>query len=248
MRTSTDSNISVIIPVYQDTKALSHLLNDLQPLHSMILEIIVVDGCREHDGFVDDSYDPALDELLANQPKVRLLRCSPQRAGQMNHGAEQASGELLWFLHADTRLEASLITDFEGFFQQTKCQWGRFNVRLDHPHKLLALVAFMMNWRSRITSICTGDQGIFVNTDLFRKIGGFPSQPLMEDIELSKALKAVSQAYIPQHRIQTSSRKWLNYGIFKTIRLMWYLRFIYWLGVSPQRIHQLYYGKANSSK
>lgn len=235
---NSEARISVVIPVYQDAEAVSHLLRDLKQLDSVILEVLVVDG----------SHDPQLEALVANDPKLQLFRCSPQRAGQMNLGAEQASGELLWFLHADSRLPTSLKDDFDTFLGQAQCLWGRFNVRLDHSHWLLKIVEVMMNWRSRVTSICTGDQGIFVVSDTFRKVGGFPSQALMEDIELSKALKSESQAYIPKQRIQTSSRKWLQHGIFKTIRLMWYLRFIYWLGVSPQRIHQLYYGQASSQK
>jgi len=231
LMTEVKPQISVVIPVYKDAYALSCLLSDLKLIDSIILEIIVVDGSK----------DSCLDPIVVAEPKIKLVRCSPQRAGQMNYGAKHANGRLLWFLHADTRVPRSVVSDFDRFMRQRVYEWGRFNVQLDAPHKMLKVVAGMMNWRSRLSSICTGDQAIFVLSDTFSKVGGFPDQALMEDIELSKALKAVSKAFIPQQKIVTSSRKWLTHGIFKTIRLMWYLRFIYWLGASPERIHQLYY-------
>ncbi len=225
--------ISVVIPVYQDAEALALLLNDLTPLASVIKEIIVVDGCN----------DPAIQSLVASYSQVSVCSCSPQRARQMNLGAEYAKGRVLWFLHADTRIQQEVIGDISHFVSQSSLVWGRFDVQLEPSVKSLNLVAFMMNWRSRLTGICTGDQGLLVQTDVFRKVGGFPEQPLMEDIELSKRLKCLSRPFIPNHRIVTSSRKWLHEGIFRTIRTMWYLRFIYWLGASPQRIHQIYYGQ-----
>ena len=230
--------LSVIIPVYKDAEPLKKLLTDLKAITSIICEVVVVDGSRDED----------LKPLIEAFSDVRFIESEPQRAGQMNAGAKHATGEILWFLHADTRLPENIMDVFLSFRKQTARVWGRFNVELDSKLRSLKLVAFMMNKRSAITSIATGDQGFFLFKDTFLNIQGFPAQSLMEDIEFSKKLKSLSRPYIPKVRLTTSSRKWLSEGIFKTIRTMWYLRFIYWLGASPDRIHQLYYGASKEKK
>ncbi|GLQ32203.1 TIGR04283 family arsenosugar biosynthesis glycosyltransferase [Litoribrevibacter albus] len=239
------AKISVIIPVYRDAEPLALLLEDLTSLDEFIADIVVVDGGQDVDLDTASELDglAVLNDLVSKYAKARLVRCAPQRAGQMNYGVRFVKGEVLWFLHADTRIEEDLSEDLHGYLKQSQCRWGRFNVRLDQDMKTLRMVAFMMNWRSRLTSICTGDQGMLVDADVFLQVEGFPNQALMEDIELSKKLKRVSTAFIPNKPIVTSSRKWLTHGVFKTIRTMWYLRLIYWLGASPQKIHQLYYGR-----
>jgi len=230
--------LSIIIPVYKDAIALKKLLTDLKAVVSITCEVIVVDGS------CDDDLKPLAHEFS----DIHFIESEPQRAGQMNAGAEHATGDVLWFLHADTRLPGNIIDTFIAFRTQKISAWGRFDVELDSNLRSLKLVAFMMNKRSAITSISTGDQGLFVYADTFLSVNGFPVQSLMEDIELSKKLKSLSRPFIPKVRLTTSSRKWLSDGVFKTIRIMWYLRFIYWLGASPDRIHQLYYGVSKGKK
>ncbi len=223
--------LSIVIPVWNDFSAVSLLLQDLIDLDALILEIILVDGGK----------DERLEDLASAFTKVTLTRTLPQRAGQMNWGAEQASGRVLWFLHADTRLTSDVSSDLITFVQQASRSWGRFDVRLDQASGLLKVVEWMMNRRSALTGIATGDQGMFVYRDVFEQVGRFPSQALMEDIELSKRLKLVSKPYLPKSKLVTSSRKWLREGVLRTVVKMWYLRFIYWRGASAQEVHDIYY-------
>jgi hypothetical protein len=118
--------------------------------------------------------------------------------------------------------------------------WGRFDVRLSGRHPALRVVERMMGMRSRLTGIATGDQAIFVRRDLFARVGGFPDQPLMEDIELSKRLRKTSRPACLRQRVTTSGRRWEQRGVLRTIALMWALRGLYWIGFPPERLARLY--------
>ena len=158
----------------------------------------------------------------------------------MNAAAEIAKGELLLFLHADTFLPKNAAqTIIDGLKREGK-SWGRFDVRLSGRHYLLRLVECLMNWRSRITGIATGDQAIFVRRDLFKTMGNFPDIDLMEDIALSKKLKSCGRPLCLKERVVTSSRKWEKDGVLRTILKMWRLRLSYTLGADPSRLAQLY--------
>ncbi|MCG8036351.1 MAG: TIGR04283 family arsenosugar biosynthesis glycosyltransferase, partial [Candidatus Thiodiazotropha taylori] len=191
-------------------------------------ELILVDGGSE----------PALDRSLQTWVD-HLLVSEPGRAQQMNRGAAIATGELLWFLHADTQLTA----DAEQPMLEPPVDeslWGRFDIRLSGRHTLLRVVERMMNWRSRVTGIATGDQGIFIHRKLFQKVGGFPPQPLMEDVEISRRLKRHAAPRCLKQQLITSSRRWESGGVVSTIILMWGLRLAYWAGVTPQRLAEFY--------
>jgi rSAM/selenodomain-associated transferase 2 len=169
----------------------------------------------------------------------RVLHSAPGRARQMNAGAEAATGEVLWFLHADT----GVPVDSDAIVQHAlrgDAAWGRFDVRLSGRKPLLRIVAWLMNLRSRFTGIATGDQGIFVKRAVFAAVGGFPDIPLMEDIALSRTLKQCAPPVCLRARLVTSSRRWESRGILRTIFLMWRLRFAYWRGVSPERLAAYY--------
>lgn len=206
-------------------------LHALAPLRHRGCEVIVVDG-----GSTDGTPERA--QSLADQ----VLTAPRGRANQQNAGAYAAQHDLLLFLHADTELPEgadSLI----GEAIARGAAWGRFDVVFGDagrpqasPARTLAVVATMMNWRSRVSGIATGDQCIFVRRDAFLRVGGFPMQPLMEDIELSRQLKRVSAPACLTALVTTSPRRWLAYGVWRTIALMWWLRLAYWLGVSPQRL------------
>ena len=160
----------------------------------------------------------------------------------MNAGARGASGDTLLFLHADTWLPAEfdrLILEALGNGQRS---WGRFDVRFSGRHRLLRVIAAMMNLRSRLSGIATGDQGIFVARTVFDSAGGFPEIPLMEDIALTRRLKRLSPPVCLREKVVTSSRRWERKGILRTVLLMWGLRLGYALGVSPERLHRIYYG------
>jgi rSAM/selenodomain-associated transferase 2 len=224
-----DRAISIIIPCLNEGEGLQHCLLDLQSLRSAGHELILVDGASS-DQHMITKVEPLVD---------RLLRTTAGRARQMNHGAEQASGDIYWFLHADSRVSegmAAAILAVAG----TRPVWGRFDVRLSGSHPLFRVIERMMNWRSRISGIATGDQGIFIHHQLYHQVGGFPQQPLMEDIEISRRLKAVASPACLPGPLVTSSRRWETEGILRTILLMWALRFAYWIGVRPEHLARLY--------
>ena len=168
-----------------------------------------------------------------------IIESTVGRAQQMNAGAMLATGDVLLFLHADTELPADAIDNVQQAIAQY--DWGRFDVRLDSCEPLLKIVGFVINKRSRLMSIATGDQAIFIKKSIFEQIGGYPDQPLMEDIELCKRLKKFARPACLKSKVITSARRWQQYGTWRTIFLMWQLRFDYWRGVSPNVLKQRYY-------
>jgi rSAM/selenodomain-associated transferase 2 len=224
-----DTMISIIIPVMNEAALIVQVLTTLQPLRAAGHELIVVDGDSEDD-------TRALSEPLSD----RLIRSPFGRSRQMNAGARVAIGEILLFLHADTFLpEGADRMIVEGMKRQGK-SWGRFDVQLSGNHFFLRIIEGLMNWRSRLTGIATGDQGIFVQRHLFETVGGFPDIDLMEDIALSNILKMYDRPICLRQRVLTSSRRWEEKGILRTILLMWRLRLSYFLGSDPRRLAQIY--------
>ena len=222
--------LSVVIPARDEAETIADLLDDLKPLREQGHEVLLVDG---------DSSDRTRE--LARPLVDRVISSPPGRATQMNAGAQLASGDILWFLHADTRVPARAAEQILHAVAETGRTWGRFDVRLSGRHGLLRIVEQMMNWRSRLTGIVTGDQGIFITAAAFRSVSGFPDIPLMEDIALSRALRKLAPpARIRSPRLQTSSRRWEQNGIISTIFLMWRLRLAYALGTPPQKLAKRY--------
>lgn len=218
---------SFIIPALNEADGIAATLDALQAWRALGHEVIVVDG-----GSRDAT--PALARPLADQ----VLAAPRGRAGQMNAGAAAARGDALVFLHADTRLPEAALEVIRGGLRQRL--WGRFDVAIHGPARVLRLVAAMMNLRSRITGICTGDQALFVTRAAFQAAGGFPEQPLMEDIELSRRLKRLGPPACPRVRVVTSGRRWEAHGVWRTILLMWRLRFDYWRGVPAEALAARY--------
>lgn len=220
--------LSIIIPVRNEAPILPGLLAHLRPLQQAGCDIIFADG-NSDDGSA----------RLIRQAGFRVLLSPPGRARQMNAGAQAASGDALLFLHADTRLPpaaASLVAQALA----GKRTWGRFDVRITGRRVMLPVVAMMMNLRSRMTGIASGDQALFVRRDVFCAIGGFPEQPLMEDIELSKRLLRLSPPACLRQKVITSGRRWEQYGVWRTIFLMWRLRWAYWRGVPASELAKSY--------
>lgn len=231
------ASLSIIIPCLNEAKIISGFLDSLQPLRRAGHEVILVDG-----GSVDGT--GGLAEALVD----RLLISDPGRATQMNVGAEAAAGDIIWFLHADSGFpEGAAEAVIEGICNGAAV-WGRFDVRLSGSHPLLHLVAYMMNLRSRLSGIATGDQGIFVSRGSFEAVGGFPGIPLMEDIALSQRLRCITRPLCLRQRLITSSRRWEKRGILRTLLLMWWLRLAYALGVRPERLVGWYNPATGSSK
>ncbi len=220
--------ISVVVPALNEAGNIVETLHALQPMRSRGHEVIVADG-----GSVDGTRELA-------QPLADRLISSPRgRARQMNAGAEVASGDVLWFLHGDTvpMTDADLLI-LEALGKTR--HWGRFDVRLSGRHWLLRVVEAMMNLRSCVTGIATGDQGIFVTREVFDAVAGFPDIPLMEDIALSKRLKGYDSPACERSRLITSSRRWERNGVVRTIAVMWRTRLAYFLGADPRRLAESY--------
>jgi rSAM/selenodomain-associated transferase 2 len=154
----------------------------------------------------------------------------------MNAGAAAARGEILCFLHADSRLPEGADGLMIDGLARSRRSWGRFDVRIDGMHPLLRVIARMMNWRSRLTGIATGDQGLFITRSLFEAAGRFPEIALMEDIALARRLKRYGPPLCIAHRLTTSGRRWEQHGVWRTMLLMWRLRLAYWLGADPDKL------------
>jgi rSAM/selenodomain-associated transferase 2 len=226
------SKISIIIPVFNEAEEIARTLSGLQPFRAKGHEVIVVDG-----GSRDET--PGLSQPLSDQ----VIHSRRGRSCQMNDGARVATGDVFLFLHADTHLPDEADMLIVERLERDKKGWGHFHVRLSGRHPLLRLVGCLMNWRSRLTGIATGDQAMFVCRELFEKAGGFPAVDLMEDIAMSKALKKHGWPLCLKGPVKTSSRRWEKNGILRTVFLMWHLRLLYFLGLSPERLARIYEGQ-----
>ncbi len=216
--------LSLIVPVLDESATLQRRLEALQPLRARGASLVVVDG-----GSRDETL--AIARALAD-----IALVAPRgRASQMNAGAAACPADALLFLHADSTLPADADALVAAALQGPLA-WGRFDVRFDSDRGALRLVAGLMNLRSRWTGIATGDQAIFVRDDLFRRVGGYPDLPLMEDIALSRLLKHHGRPACLSERVTTSARRWERDGVWRTVLLMWRLRAAYYFGADPRRL------------
>jgi rSAM/selenodomain-associated transferase 2 len=222
-------SLSIVIPVANESEHIAAALSALAPLRARGTEIIVVDS-----GSTDNTV--ALAAPLAD----RVLTSARGRAIQMNAGAAAARGDVLLFLHADTRLPPDADRLVLDGLEQSGRAWGRFDVTIEGRHPLLPLVAASMNVRSRLTGITTGDQAMFVTRDAFTAAGGFPAIALMEDITLARRLKRIAPPLCLRARVITSGRRWEQHGVWRTIFLMWRLRLAYFVGAKPDDLARRY--------
>jgi rSAM/selenodomain-associated transferase 2 len=219
--------LNIVLPVLNEAAIIVAALEALRPLQARGAEIIVVDG-----GSSDGTSELALP--FAD----RVITAARGRGPTMNAGAALGTGDALLFLHADTTLPEN--ADFLIAAALSRHAWGRFDLRIAGKHPLLAVVAHLINWRSRATGIATGDQAIFVRRETFLSIGGFPDLPLMEDIAISQRLKRLCRPFCVATPVTTSGRRWEHNGVFRTILLMWRLRLAYYFGVAPARLASRY--------
>jgi rSAM/selenodomain-associated transferase 2 len=223
------SKLSIIMPVLDEGEGIAAALDALADLRARGTEVIVVDG---------GSRDATVQR--ARPRSDRVILASRGRALQMNAGAEQASSDVLLFLHADTRVPADADYVVLKGLERSGRVWGRFDVKIDGRSPVLPVVAWFMNLRSRLTGIATGDQAMFVRRGAFQAVGGFPAIALMEDIALCKRLKRVSKPLCLRERVTTSGRRWEKRGVLSTIMLMWRLRLGYFFGADPKELARQY--------
>ncbi len=226
---ATSPALSVIVPALDEAATLPRSLLPLQSDRGRDVEVIVVDG-----GSRDRT--PRAARPLSD----RVLDAPRGRARQMNAGARASRGRVLLFLHADTQLPPGWVAMVRDALETGGREWGRFDVRLDGAHPMLRVVERAMNLRSRLSGIATGDQAIFVTRAAFEAAGGFPDIALMEDIALSRILRARSRPACLRAAAVTSSRRWERNGIARTVVLMWRLRLRYALGADPDDLARLY--------
>jgi rSAM/selenodomain-associated transferase 2 len=222
--------LTIVVPCLDEAGEIGATLAALQPYRQAGHEVIVVDG-GSRDGTPE----------LARPRADRVIGSAHGRALQMNTGAAAAGGDVLLFLHADTRLppEAERLI-LDGLARNGRC-WGRFDVRLSGTLPVLRIVEGLMNLRSRLTGVATGDQAIFVAREVFEAVGRYREIPLMEDIALSASLKRVGRPLCLRAQVVTSSRRWERNGVWRTILFMWRLRVAFFFGADPRRLASRYY-------
>ncbi|MFA7416556.1 MAG: TIGR04283 family arsenosugar biosynthesis glycosyltransferase [Rhizobium sp.] len=218
------ASMSIIVPVLNEAPCIAAMLEALGDLRAAGVEIIVVDG-----GSTDATVE------LASPLADHVLIASPGRACQMNAGTTVARGDILLFLHADTFLPTGAV-DLVNHALNAVHSWGRFDVRIEGRSAWLPVVATMMNWRSRLTGIATGDQAMFVSRAAIDAVGGFPDIPLMEDIALSRRLRKIGRPACLRAQVVTSGRRWEKNGFWKTIALMWRLRLRYFFAADARQL------------
>jgi rSAM/selenodomain-associated transferase 2 len=217
--------LSIIVPCLNEADGIAATLGALAPMRARGAEVIVVDG---------GSRDATVAQA---RPLADAVISAPRgRASQMNAGAARARGEILLFLHADTLLPDAADALIVDGLQRLRRGWGRFDIAIAGRNPLLRVVAALMNVRSRVTGVATGDQAIFVTRSLFTAAGGYPDIALMEDVALSGRLKRFGAPLCLRHRLTTSGRRWEKHGVLRTILLMWRLRLAYRLGADPRKL------------
>ena len=221
--------VSFIIPTLNEEAVIRKTLECLQAERANGHEVVLVDG---------GSQDQTI--ALAQEYVDYTIQSAPGRSVQMNRGATVSQGDILCFLHADTLTPKNCAAVIEEAIAKTGRPWGRFDVRLSGSHCAFRIIETMINVRSRLSGIATGDQGIFVQRAFFEQLGGFPVMLLMEDVQFSKQAKVRSRPVCLSQHLVTSSRRWEQNGIFKTIWLMWRLRLAFYLGADPYQLAQRY--------
>ena len=224
-----NARLSIVVPVLNEAATIGATLDALAEYRSAGAEILVVDG----------GSDDATPQLCVGRAD-HVLPSPPGRARQMNAGAARSRGDLLLFLHADTHLPPGAPELIDAALAPGAALWGRFDVRIAGRSMMFPLIAALMNLRSRWSGIATGDQAIFVRRDTFARVGGFPDQPLMEDIELSRRLRSLGRPACLVARVTTSGRRWERLGVWRTIALMWRLRLLYRLGTPADKLAKAY--------
>jgi rSAM/selenodomain-associated transferase 2 len=219
--------LSVVVPALDEAPVLGATLSAAR--QPGVAELIVVDG---------GSRDATV--AIARRLADRVLAASRGRALQMNAGAAAARGDVLLFLHADSRPPAGYAALVAAALADPAVVGGRFDLRLDAPGVAYRVIERLISLRSRLTRVATGDQALFVRRAVFERLGGFPPWPLMEDLALSRGMKRTGRIACLGAPVLTSARRWQRHGVARTVLLMWALRLAFYAGVPPARLARLY--------
>src|SRR5258708_9650383 len=231
-REARREKLSIVVPTLNEAAGIVAFLEPLQALRARGIEIVLADG-----GSGDAT-------VAAATPFVDRVISAPRgRAVQMNSGAAIAAGDVLLFLHADCTLPALADVSILAGMASSRRRWGRFDVRLSGGPATFRLIERVLNLRSRLTGICTGDQGLFVERALFEESGRFPEIELLEDDTISGTLPLSGPPLCLPATLLVSSRRWEKHGIWRTMFLMWWLRLAYFLGGDPRHLAELYHGR-----
>jgi rSAM/selenodomain-associated transferase 2 len=223
-------DLSIIIPILNEKHQLIKQMPLLSSLCDQGYELVIVDG---------GSTDGSLIEI--EKLRCKCLHVKASRGFQLHTGAKHSTNSVLLFLHIDTCITLQHLDDIFRTLLSSNKHWGRFNVSFANKKFIFSIIAWFMNKRSCLTGIATGDQAIFIKREAYFECGGFSDIPIMEDIEICKRLKKSSLPLCLSNTVTTSSRKWEQQGVVKTILLMWRLRLLYFFGVSANRLAKLYY-------
>lgn len=220
--------VSIIVPVLNEEEGIEEFLNHLQKFKGQS-EIILVDGGSED----------KTTEIASRFDDIAVVKSRRGRARQMNAGAKFANGDILLFLHADTHLPEKAISAVEKIIGDG-ADGGCFSLKVDSPHLPLTVASQFINLRTKVTHVATGDQTIFVRRKIFDELGGYADIPLMEDLDFTRRLKKMGNFAPLDLEVSTSSRRWEKLGVYKTILLMWLLKTLYYIGVSPEKLSEFY--------
>jgi len=224
---SKRGSVAVVVPLLNEADGLPRLLQSLKACAPD--ELMLVDG---------GSSDGTAQILQGSE--LRFLTSKPGRAVQMNAGARVCESDIILFLHADTDISSGSVEFLRELGGKPDMVGGRFDVRLSGQQIALRVIEWFINLRSRLSRISTGDQAMFVRREVFEAMGGFSDIPLMEDVEFSRRLKRRGKIACLRQKVCTSSRRWEGHGMVRTVVLMWRLRLLYWLGVSPEKLVEMY--------
>lgn len=219
--------VSIIIPTYNEAKTIGSTIECLQPWMDQV-EIVVVDGgsTDETTGLID--------------PRIFLAHAPRGRSSQMNAGARVASGDVLLFLHSDTRLPPDFLKQIESALADGAVAGGAFRLKIEYPGIFFNLATLGSNFRAALTGIYFGDQAIFARREVFFNLGGFPAIELMEDWEFSRSLRRAGKTLLLRGPVKTSARRWILYGKWRTAWLMHKIKLLYLFGVSPAELKKMY--------
>jgi rSAM/selenodomain-associated transferase 2 len=230
---ANQSLISIVIPVLNEESQIATTLAELETVVcGQQTELIVADG-----GSVDRTV-----EVASRFEVVRIVHCGQANRGwQMNEGAAAARGDVLLFLHADVQLPPNALSSIRQSLVDATIAGGCFQIQFPADASAsLRAVAWGINLRTRLFKTATGDQAIFLRRSVFDDIGGYETFPLMEDIALFNAMKGKGSVVVLNEQVGISPRRWLKFGVWRTVLLMYALRFGYWLGVHPATLKKFF--------